>query len=363
MKKRILLTPGPASVPSNIAKASLKQLIHHRGEEHKKLYSFCRNEILDLIKSKDDYLAIIPSTGTGALQMIVSSLFSAGQEVILISIGFFGDYWANILKKHKVKVHSINYKRGHTYKIEDVEKALIKHKKAKAIFVTHSETSSGILNKLQPLGKLTKKHKKLLCVDSISGLIMNEFEFSKWNIDAVAFASQKGFMMNPGLAFCAMSKKAVAIAKKTTNTNYYLDFLNYDKFAKEASMVPATAPVSLFFELEEALKTIKKISLSKLQDEKYENRIKVQEGLKNLGFTMFADPKYQGNSTLAFYHEDIKDNTNYLEYLKKRGIQIAPGIPPIKKQYMRIGFLTLVKPIHIKKLLWLSKKYLKKYKG
>src|SRR5690554_4549817 len=139
------------------------------------------------------------------MESAIVNLFSQGDEVLVINTGFFGERFIEICKTYELKVHTLDYEWGQTYKLEDVKEMFNKYPNIKGVFVTYHETSTGVLNDVQLLGEFIHTTNAILVADCISGMIHHHFAFDDWNIDCALASSQKGFMLPPGLAFVALS--------------------------------------------------------------------------------------------------------------------------------------------------------------
>jgi aspartate aminotransferase-like enzyme len=90
--------------------------------------------------------------------------------VLSISIGVFGDRFANIAQVFGGKVIPLKFEMGKAADPEAVRKALKDNPDIKAVLITHNETSTGVTNDLGTLAKIVKSFDKLLIVDCISSM-------------------------------------------------------------------------------------------------------------------------------------------------------------------------------------------------
>ena len=116
----------------------------------------------------------------------------------------------------------LKYDWGSTYDIDDIREIILTNPDLKVIFMTHSETPTGVSNDIQSIGNLTRDTDILLVVDSVSGMVVNPLEFDTWSLNCVIAGSQKGFLLPPGLAFIALSEKAKKLWKDQTYLNFIL---------------------------------------------------------------------------------------------------------------------------------------------
>ena len=254
---KLLLTPGPTNIPKRYLEIFAKDIIHHRTPEFRNIMKENNDNLKKVFKTSND-VAILTSSGTGAMETAIVNFFSTGDKVIAINTGYFGERFKKIAEIYGLNVIELDYEFGKSYKLDDVQKILDNNSDIKGILVTHSETSVGILNDIKSLGELTKNKDTLLIVDTISGLVANEFEFDNWNVDVAIAGSQKAFLIPPGLSFVAISDKAKKAMEKSNLPKYYFDLKQYDKYFTEMYETPYTPAIALILALHQSLKDLLK---------------------------------------------------------------------------------------------------------
>ena len=203
-----LRIPGPIPVPDDILQILSNQMINHRGPEFKELLYRVTERLQFVFATKND-MFILSSSGTGAMEAAIANTLSVGDKVICASIGSFGNRFGEIAKRFGADVDMLNFEPGTSINPEVLEQALNKHKNLKAVLVTHNETNTGVTNNLKEVAKLVKKDpNRLLLVDGISSVCSIPLQTDELGCDVVVSASQKGWMLPPGLAFISFSPLA-----------------------------------------------------------------------------------------------------------------------------------------------------------
>lgn len=190
MLKQRLLTPGPTPIPPEVAAQEGLPIIHHRTNEFMAVYAEVSENLKYLFQTKRDVF-MFASSGTGAMESAVANFISPSEEAIVASTGNFGDRWIQILEAYGAKPIPVLAEWGKVADIKSIEKALQEHKKAKAVFTTFTETSTGVVNDIQAIARLTAKTNALIIVDAISGLGGQELQTDAWGLDVVVAGSQK----------------------------------------------------------------------------------------------------------------------------------------------------------------------------
>src|SRR5262249_53748132 len=147
-------------------------------------------------------------SGTGAMEAAVVNTLSAGDRVIVVRAGKFGDRWVDLAKAYGLSVIDLSAPFGHTVDAGRVAEALKSHPDPNARPVQHSEPSAGVLHDVRAYAAVTRQHDGILVVDAVSSLGIADLPMDVWGIDLVVSGSQKGLMLPPGLGFCALSEKA-----------------------------------------------------------------------------------------------------------------------------------------------------------
>src|SRR5262245_25224371 len=169
MLKRYLLTPGPTPVPPEVLLRMSQPLIHHRTPEFSQLFTEVQEGLQWLFQTEQDVL-ILAASGTGAMEAAVANTCAAGDTVIVVNGGKFGERWLKICQAFGVKVVEIKVEWGRAVAVESVAQALHGHPEAKAILLQASDTSTTVLHPVRDIAALTRKTEVLLIVDGITAV-------------------------------------------------------------------------------------------------------------------------------------------------------------------------------------------------
>lgn len=338
MDSKLLLTPGPTNIPERYLKIFGKDIIHHRTPEFRRILKENNENLKKVFKCKND-VSVITSSGTGVMEAAVVNFFSRGEKVLVINTGYFGDRFKKIGEVYGLEVINLEYEFGDAYKLDDVKKIISENSDLKGIFVTHSETSVGILNDVKSLGELTKDSDILLVVDTISGLVANDFDFDGWNVDVAIAGSQKAFLIPPGLSFITASDKALKAIEKSDLPKYYLSIKQYEKYFTEMAETPYTPGISLVLALNHSLKDLLEKGIDNVIKEKYELRKLIEKKAEELGFSLLVkEEENRTNTLISIYREGIVIK-NVINVLEEKGYTVTGGKGKYAESLMRIGIL------------------------
>ena len=209
MIKKYLMTPGPTQIPPQVLLAGAQPIIHHRTKAYSEIFAAVLEDLKYVFQTSNDILCFA-SSGTGGMESAVVNLLSPGDPVLIASCGKFGERWRDLAEVYGLDFDYLEYEWGTPVAPEDIGKA-VSEKEYQAVFVTHSETSTGVVNDMQAIGQAVADSQAVLVADSISGMGSAELKTDEWQVDVAVAGSQKALMCPPGLAFVSVSEKAWAM--------------------------------------------------------------------------------------------------------------------------------------------------------
>jgi serine---pyruvate transaminase len=337
-EKRYLFTPGPTPVPPEVLAAMSQPVVHHRGPDFKQVYKRCLERLAQVFRTESEVL-LYTSSGTGTLEAATANLCSPGERIVVVSAGYFGERWAAIGSAYGCEVDHLRYEWGENPFSEDLAARLKELGGATAVFVTQSETSTGVVADVRSLAAVAKEAGALVCVDAISSLGAVPCETDEWNLDVVVSGSQKALMTPPGLAMTSISDAAWEARERATLPRYYFDWaLTRDAQHKlDAAFTPA---VSIVIGLDVALGLLLERGLEAAFDHHLRLGRACREGVKAMGLELFSPDEYSSAFVTAVRMPDGIDANELLLDLRDRfGITFAPGQGPLKGRILRIGHI------------------------
>src|SRR2546425_3305939 len=335
-EKRHLLTPGPTPVPPEVLSAISQPVVHHRGPDFKPVYERTLVRLRDVFRTERDVL-LFGSAGTGAMESAVANLCSPGERVLVVSAGHFGERWQAIASAYGAELETLEYAWGEVPAPDDVAARLAELGGAKAVFVTHSETSTGVVCDLQAIAAAVNEHAALSVVDAVSSLGAVPLETDAWRLDVVLSGSQKALMTPPGLAMASVSERAWEA--RGDSPRFYFDWERTRK-AQTSLDAPFTPPVSLIAGLDVALGLLLDAGL----EATFERHVRLgracREGAKAMGLELFSPDEDRSAVVTAIRAPDGIDATEVVRDLRDRfGITIANGQGALKGKIFRIGHI------------------------
>jgi aspartate aminotransferase-like enzyme len=274
----------------------------------------------------------------------IINVMSAGDRILVGNNGKFGDRWVQVCQAFGLKVEEIKADWGKALDPADFKAALEADtdKTIKAVLVTHSETSTGVINDLQAIAAHVKAHgEALVLVDAVTSLGACNVPVDEWGLDVVASGSQKGYMVPPGLSFVSISDRAWQAYETSTLPKFYFDLGTYRKSAAKAS-TPYTPPVSLIFALQVSLKMMQEEGLENIFARHSKLQRATRSAMKALNLPLFAADDAASPAVTAVMPQSVEAEKIRSVMRKDFDIALAGGQDHMKGKIFRIGHLGYV---------------------
>lgn len=334
--KRYLFTPGPTPVPPEVLEALAAPVVHHRSDDFRPVYRECLERLKEVCRTSSDVL-LFTASGTGAMESAVANLCAPGTRVVVVSAGAFGERWIQIAERYGCAVVPLRYEWGQVPKPEDVAALLQEVGDARAVLLTHSETSTGVVSDLRAHAEAIRPSGAHVVVDAVSSLGAVPLEMDAWGIDVVCSGSQKALMTPPGLAVAAVSDAVWEPEGRASSPRYYFDWERTRK-AQDVLDAPFTPAVSLVAGLNVALGLLLDEGLDAVFDRHVRLGRACRAGAKAMGLDLFSPDDDASAVVTAVKSPPGVDAGELVGLLRDRhGVQLAKGHGPLGKAVFRIG--------------------------
>jgi aspartate aminotransferase-like enzyme len=347
-----LRIPGPTPVPARVALAAAQPMINPRGPEFARLLGDCVAGLRSGLRTRNEVL-LFGASGTGGLEAAVANLVSPGERVLFCTNGWFGELWMNMAAAFHADIVRVSAPWGEAVSANAVERALRKNPTVTRVFVTHNETSTGVLNDLSAIARVVKAAGCLLIVDSVSGAPSHPLPVDDLGIDVVVTASQKGWLAPPGLTMLTVSEAALQAAASSSSPKWYFDFQR-QRACMERGYMHTTPPVSVVYALREGLAVLEEEGLAEVWARHARLGRRTRLGLRELGLQAAAAPENVSDTVTAVRtpFRSPPELKRFLRYLAAdHGLVLAQGLGKWEGQVFRVGHLGAITEADIDAML------------
>jgi alanine-glyoxylate transaminase/serine-glyoxylate transaminase/serine-pyruvate transaminase len=345
--RQFFQNPGPTNIPDRVLRAMDRAALDFMGGEFRRIAEECYEGLRRVFRTEQAILAYAAS-GHGAWEAAIVNVFSPGDKVLVLESGFFSVNWGNLARAYGVEVETLpaDWRAGIDPATLEARLAEDRAHAIKAVMLVHNETSTGVANDCAAIRRAidAARHPALFMVDVISSLGSFDFRMDEWQADVVVGGSQKGLMLPPGMAFTGASEKALRAARSATLPRVYWDWRGLIAGNRQTKF-PGTAPVHLFYGLQEALRMLEEEGLegvfARHRRLAEATRRAVRVWRSNDGPEIFAaDPRVQSNSITAVLVPEGHDAEAVRRAaLERFNVSLGGGLDRLGGRVFRIGHM------------------------
>lgn len=341
-RARFLMGPGPSDVHPRVLKAMATPLIGHLDPQFIKIMDRVMDMLRQLFRTENELTFAVSATGSAGMETCLVNLLEPGDEALVCVNGVFGNRMCDIVERCGAKLIRVEAPWGSPIEPVKVEKAL-ESCKPKLVGVVHAETSTGVLQPLEEISRITHDAGALLLVDTVTSLGGIDVRVDDWGIDAVYSGTQKCISAPPGLSPVSFSPRAVEVMekRKAKVQSWYLDLNMVRKYWSGAKRVyHHTAPISMNYALYEALRLIMEEGLEARFERHRKNHELLRDGLQAMGFEYIPLPEYRLPMLNAVrIPQGFDDTTVRGRLLNEYNIEIGGGLGDFTGKAWRIGLM------------------------
>ena len=327
IKRNILLNPGPATTTDTVKLAQLVPDICPREREFGELMRELGEDLLKVVHADpaDWTTVLFCGSGTICMDACVSSLVPAEGKLLIVNNGAYSARAAEMARAYSVPYIDLSFPIDGLPDLAAVERTLKENPDIAAVYTTHQETGTGILNPVREIGALAHAHGAVMIADTISTYAMIPFAVDEMNIDVCMSSAQKGIQGMTGLSFVLAKKSVLAAAKSYPMRSYYTNLvMQYEGFEQTGEM-RFTPPVQTVYAAKRALAEYFAEGTAKKWARHTRTIEAVHAGLAELGLKEAIPRAIQSGLVVAVEYPANFDFMRVHDYCYERGYTIYPG--------------------------------------
>lgn len=358
-----LLTPGPLTTSLEVREAMLIDRCTW-DDDYKEMTQEIRRSLLKIAHagSKEYAAVLMQGSGTFGVESVLSSIPSKDDTVLVLVNGAYSERMIAIMEREGVRHERLDFAWDEVPDAGKVGEYLDAHPEVTFVSMVHSETTSGILNDIESVGREARKRSIKFVVDAMSSFGAVDIDVPGIGIDFLISSANKCIQGVPGFSFI-IARRALLEASKGNARTLSLDLYDqYETMERDGGKWRFTSPTHVVAAFCAALRGLREEGGVKARFSRYEeNEEALRQGMKDLGFKPFIKRKHQGPIITTFlYPEGVRiDFKDMHSFLKRHGYVIYPG-KLTKADSFRLGNIGEIYEEDVKNILWLFKKYLGK---
>ena len=337
------MIPGPTNISERVREVMSRPQQGHVSPEFTEKFG----EMLKLarlaFKNNNGSQFAVTGSGTLAMEASVVSTVQPGDKVLVLDTGYFGQRMVSINEAHGAQVVQLQYPIG-THANPDDLRGKLREDKFRAVFITHVDTGSAVVNPIRELVAECKSAGAFAVIDSVTGLGGEELDFDRLGADIVFTASQKAIAAPPGAVLIAVSNELLGYFQKRAKPieGWYLNLLRWKPIMDDPKIYLATPAVQIMLALREALLELKEEGLEERWRRHRVLAEKIREGLQRMDVKFVAEEGYRADTLTSFVVKEGKAPEVQKELRDTHKIEVARGLGDYGGGMIRIGHMGIL---------------------
>ena len=335
----LLMIPGPTPVAPEILDALSAPTIAHTSSGLAEIIQRCRSGIGTVAGSEEAEVFLFAGSGTLAQEAAIVNTVPPGEQLLVVSHGYFGDRFQQIADAHGIRVERLAADPGESVTPEVLDRFL-SDSPASTVTFTHVDTATGVAAPLGELVPVAKRQGALVIVDAVCSLGGMPIEMAQLGIDVLLSGAQKALGVPPGLVILVASDAALGRRRSIGRVPaYYADLLNWEPSMRDPRQYFSTHAVNLFYGLDVALQTI----LDEGIEQRFERHQRMAEtfrsGMSELGFSPLTSSHVLAPTLSVLGYPDGVDDLAFRDRLAMRGVIAAGCLGSWRGRGIRFGHM------------------------
>ncbi|HLI26478.1 MAG TPA: alanine--glyoxylate aminotransferase family protein [Chloroflexota bacterium] len=338
---RLLMAPGPTNLPPAVQQALLSPLTGHKDPAYLQVMDQTAELLRRLFQTRNPVTLALPGTGGAGMEAGLVNLVEPGERVVIGVNGLFGERMVEIARRLGAEVVPLAVPWGEIVPLETIERAL-RERPTKLLLLVHGETSTGVLQPVEQVGRLCRTYDALFGLDAVATLGGIEVCADAWQVDYCYSGSQKCLSAPPGAAPLTVSERAMALLRQRARpvVSWYMDLTLHERYWQGERVYHHTAPVLTMYALHEACR----VALEEGLDARFARHRRLHRaltsGLSALGLELFGDPAHRLPTVAAVrVPEGVSDARVRGILLDEFHIEITGGLGEYAGRLWRIGVM------------------------
>ncbi|GLV35904.1 Alanine-glyoxylate aminotransferase [Carabus blaptoides fortunei] len=343
---KLMMGPGPSNCSPRVLHGMGYPVLGHLHAETLQIMDDVKDGIKYMFQTRNPLTLCVSGTGHAGMEAALNNTLEPGSKALIPTNGIWGCRAADMAQRCGATVIKLEGTPGKSFAIKELKNAIESHR-PDVLFITHGESSTGVLQPLEGLGDICHKYNCLLVVDSVASCGGTPLFMDKWGIDVLYTGSQKVLGVPPGItpiSFSPLAERRL-FSRKSPVSCYYWDMKLLGQywgcFEGKPRIYHHTVPASLLYGLREGLAQICEETLPKSWQRHEQCAKHLTDGLTELGLQMYVQASSDRLPTVtAVCLPQMLDWKKVISYaMDKHSLEISAGLGPTSGVAVRIGVM------------------------
>ncbi|MDW7671825.1 MAG: alanine--glyoxylate aminotransferase family protein [Bacillota bacterium] len=337
--RKLVMIPGPTPVVRSIQDQMGRETVAFGDPAFIQDYKDLIADLKSLWKTAGEVF-VVAGTGTMAMEMAIANTTQKGDNVLVVSHGYFGDRFIDLCERKKLNVDVLASEWGQIVPVKDIEQKL-KEKKYQAVTVSHVDTSTGVCAPVDEIGQMIQQFEDTLyIVDGVCASGAEPEYVDDMGIDVLLTGSQKAFGVSPGMAVVWAGPRAIERRKRLgTIPEFYVDFDKWLPVMNDPSKYFATPAVNLVWAMKESVRIMKEEGMESRYARHKKVAAAMQQALESLNLAILADKACRAVTLSNLVYPEGMDDVQFRSVLAEEGVVVAGGLGAYAGKMFRLGHM------------------------
>jgi 2-aminoethylphosphonate-pyruvate transaminase len=322
-----LLTPGPLTTTSTVKQEMLVDRCTWEND-YKEITQKIRSQLLELAYAANgEYTAVLmQGSGSFVVESVLTTALSKSDKVLIITNGAYGK---RIVKMAEcIGLNHVEY--GVEYNEfpneAEIRNILLDDRDITHIAMVHCETTTGILNPIELVSKISQEQGKILIIDAMSSFGGVDMNVPELGIDYLISSANKCIQGIPGFGFVIVKLEKL-LACEGNARSLSLDLYDQWKEMDKDGKWRFTSPTHVVAAFAKALEELTEEGGIPARFSRYKNNNdRLRELMGKLGIHAYISPDKQSPIITTFlFPTEAFDFEDFYNFIKERGYVIYPG--------------------------------------
>ncbi|XP_055629415.1 3-hydroxykynurenine transaminase-like [Toxorhynchites rutilus septentrionalis] len=343
--ERMMMGPGPSNCSKRVLSALCNTSLSNHHAELLHLIDDVKDGLRYIFQTENRVTMCISGSAHAGMEALLCNLIEEDDTVLIANSGTWAERAVEMSTRYGADVRVLEGLPDRPFPLHDLKKAIELHR-PKCLFVVHGDSSSGLLQPLEGLGKICHDNNCLLLVDAVASVCGVPFYMDRWEIDGAYTGSQKVLGAPPGITPISVSLRALNVirSRKSKSKVFYWDIVqlgNYWGCFNEQRRYHHTVASNLIYALREALAQVVEEGIETVIERRMECAQLLYHGLASMGLEVFVkNPQHRLPTVTGIMIPNGVNCSKVSQYaLNNFSLEIQIGLGSTANKAWRVGIM------------------------